>query len=54
MSLTKNAFSSKSYREFRILEETDRRATNIKTGFMHVFGVPWLIITGSELDDWIY
>jgi hypothetical protein len=22
--------------------------------YYHVFGVPWLIILGSGLDDWIY
>jgi hypothetical protein len=26
----------------------------LTSGYCHVSGVPWLIITGSGLDDWIY
>jgi hypothetical protein len=30
------------------------RTSNSSSIYCHVSGVPWLIITGSGLDDWIY
>jgi hypothetical protein len=36
------------------IQDMSHITSTVWIGYSHVSGVPWRIITGSGLDDWIY